>query len=255
MSIAGSPDLTRAAAALARAQSVLVLTGAGVSAESGIATFREAQSGLWSRYDPETLASAEGFARNPGLVWRWYMDRFGGAVHAQPNSGHSALARLEALDATLTLVTQNVDDLHERAGSSRVLHLHGSLGEFRCSVCGRPHLLADAERYAAEPPRCATCHGYIRPGVVWFGELLPEAVLDEAWKAARRCDLCLVVGTSGVVYPAAALPEMAQRSGALVVEVNTERSELSRRADIVLTGRAGEVLPALEAAARQAHAR
>jgi NAD-dependent deacetylase len=232
---------------------VLVLTGAGVSAESGIATFREAQSGLWSRYDPETLASAEGFARNPGLVWRWYMDRFGGAVHAQPNAGHSALARLETLDATLTLVTQNVDDLHERAGSSRVLHLHGSLGEFRCSNCARPHLLADAERYAPEPPRCATCHGYVRPGVVWFGELLPEDVLEGAWQAARRCDLCLVVGTSGVVYPAAALPEMAQRSGALVVEVNTERSELSPRADIVLIGRSGQVLPALEAAAQRAN--
>lgn len=254
MENSAASELDQACTVLRRAHRIVALTGAGVSAESGIATFRDAQTGHWSRYNPEVLASANGFARDPGLVWRWYMERLGRAGQAKPNPAHVALAELERQHPAFTLVTQNVDDLHERAGSQRVLHLHGTLGAFRCSRCQRPCSLEPADRDRDLPPICTACGAYIRPGVVWFGEQLPQRPLQEAWNAVRTCDLFLVAGTSGVVMPAAALPEAAKSFGAQVIEVNVERSEITQHADCFLQGAAGSILPRLVAslhAARQ----
>ncbi len=238
-------QLAEVARLLAQAQRVVVLTGAGISAESGIATFRDARLGYWSQFDPEALASPEGFARDPGLVWRWYMERYRGLLQAQPNRGHQALAALAVNTPQLTLATQNIDDLHERAGSRAVLHLHGSLNSFRCQRCKRPHLLTSDEQHSVTPPSCLTCGALVRPGVVWFGEMLPDGMLQTVWQAARACDLFLVVGTSGVVMPAAALPEVARNAGATVVEVNVTPSEVTSAAHHFLKGKAGAVLPAL----------
>ena len=240
--------IAQAAAVLAGASRIAVLTGAGVSAESGVATFRDAQTGLWSHFDAHQLASQAGFNADPGLVWGWYMHRLAMVEAAQPNPGHRALAALADHVQALTLITQNVDDLHERAGSQRVLHLHGHIGRFHCNECGAAYYLGDEDRHAALPPVCRLCNGYVRPGVVWFGEMLPDRILDEAWRAAERCEVFLVVGTSGVVYPAAQLPVVAQRHGAQVIDVNTEPSLLSEFADIVLLGPSGETLPAVLAA-------
>lgn len=230
---------------LAQAQRVVVLTGAGISAESGIATFRDARVGYWSQFDPEVLASPQGFARDPGLVWRWYMERYRGLLNSVPNRGHQALAALQGALPQLTLATQNVDDLHERAGSRDVLHLHGSLTAFRCQRCKRPHHLSSDDPLAVTPPTCTTCGGLVRPAVVWFGELLPDAVMQAVWQATQSCDLFLVVGTSGVVMPAAALPALARSAGATVVEVNLTPSEVTGDAHHFLQGKAGDVLPAL----------
>lgn len=238
-------QLVTAARLLNRAQRIVCLTGAGVSAESGIATFRDAQTGLWARFDPVQLASQEGFAADPGLVWRWYMERLATVEQARPNPGHLALAELERSARNFTLVTQNVDDLHERGGSLTVLHLHGRINHFHCSRCTFEHQLTPRERRALLPPHCAACGGAIRPSVVWFGEALPGRVLDHAWRAAERCDVMLVVGTSGVVYPAAQLPLLARQFGAHLIEVNPERTALTDMADAYLQGPAGIVLPAL----------
>jgi NAD-dependent deacetylase len=238
--------LDRAASILSDAKSLFVLTGAGVSAESGVPTFRDAQTGHWSNFDAETLASPRGFAADPGLVWRWYMERLDGMGAANPNPGHDALARLEArLGDRFVLFTQNVDDLHERAGSCRVRHLHGSIARFRCHACGAPHELRAEERRAAEPPRCASCGKAVRPDVVWFGEMLPPGLLEEAAERAAACEVTLVAGTSGVVYPAADLPFLARRAGRPVVDVNPEPTPISRIAAVYLPGRSGEVLPML----------
>ena len=160
---------------LQQSERIMILTGAGVSAESGIRTFRDAQSGLWADFDPMKLASQEGFAADPGLVWRWYMVRFMQLGDVQPNPGHHALARLQQQKTQTTLITQNVDDLHERAGSTTVLHLHGNIARFHCNQCGLPHSLQPQEMKADQPPRCRSCKGYVRPSVVWFGEMLPQA--------------------------------------------------------------------------------
>lgn len=237
--------LVRAAAILAAARCITVLTGAGVSAESGVATFRDAQTGLWSRFDPQQLASQEGFAADPGLVWRWYTHRLAMVEAAQPNPGHWALARLELLVPQFLLVTQNVDDLHERAGNHRVIHLHGHIGRFHCNGCQTPYTLRPGDREAPLPPTCPHCTDYIRPSVVWFGEMLPEQEMQEAWRAAEQCDVLLVIGTSGVVYPAAQLPAIARRRGAHIIEINTERSALSDLASVLLLGPSGELLPSL----------
>lgn len=239
--------LRRAADVLRAAESLFVLTGAGVSAESGVPTFRDAQAGLWSRYDPETLASPQGFAADPGLVWRWYMSRLAGVRRAQPNPGHEALARLEErLGDRFVLVTQNVDDLHERAGSRRVHHLHGSIARFRCSACGAPYALRDEDAGADAPPRCADgCGGAVRPGVVWFGEALPPGELEAAWREAAARGVTLVAGTSGVVYPAADLPFVAHRAGRPVIEVNPETTPLTAIAAVRLAGPSGRMLPRL----------
>ncbi|MCB0159603.1 MAG: NAD-dependent deacylase [Caldilineaceae bacterium] len=236
--------LAEAAGRVAHAQRVACLTGAGVSAESGVATFRDAQTGLWSRFNPQQLASQAGFAADPDTVWQWYMARLDAADAAQPNQGHVALAQLAPLVPHFQLITQNVDDLHERAGSRDVIHLHGSIARFRCNRCGQPHMLTAAERAATTPPRCRHCGERVRPAVVWFGELLPEAALHAAWRAAETCDVMLVVGTSGVVYPAAQLPFVAKEQGATIIEINPEPG-VAAVADVVLAGPSGEVAPAL----------
>ena len=240
--------IARAGEVLATSRRVVCLTGAGVSAESGIATFRDAASGLWSKFDPQQLASQAGFAADGSLVWRWYMERLAAVERAQPNAGHLALAQLARLIDNFTLVTQNVDDLHERAGHDHVLHLHGRLSRFRCNLCRHEHQLIEGERTAPAPPQCPLCGDRVRPDVVWFGEALPGRILDVAWQAAERCQLMLVVGTSGVVYPAAQLPLVAQAHGATVIDINPECTPISEVADFFLQGSSGEILPQLLAA-------
>lgn len=236
-------QIKQAGQLLAQAQRIICLTGAGVSAESGVATFRDAQTGLWSKFDPQRLASQAGFAADPGLVWRWYMARLALVEGATPNPGHRALARLEARTSALTLVTQNVDDLHERAGSQQVLHIHGRLNRFRCNYCQAEHHLQPDERRQEMPPTCIVCGDQVRPDVVWFGEALPGRVVDIAWREAERCDVIVVVGTSGVVYPVAQLPALAKQAGAIVIDVNPECTPISELADIFLQGAGGVVLP------------
>ncbi|MDT3718829.1 NAD-dependent deacylase [Pseudomonas oryzihabitans] len=226
---------------------VLVLTGAGVSAESGIATFREALTGLWARFDPAQLATAEAFREDPARVWSWYEWRRAQVLRAEPNPAHRALADWAERHGRLHLVTQNVDDLHERAGSREVIHLHGSLHAARCFECARPLDALpppDVEGRLAAPPRCPACRGLARPGVVWFGESLPEQALTTAWALAERCDLCLVVGTSGLVQPAASLPVVARQRGATVVRIDPQPA-VDFSGDWQLLGAAGVILPAL----------
>ncbi|MFW6598838.1 SIR2 family NAD-dependent protein deacylase [Propionibacteriaceae bacterium Y2011] len=216
---------------LARSASrVVVLTGAGMSAESGLPTFREAQQGLWAKYDPMTLASPEAFRAEPDLVWAWYAWRREMIQLALPNAGHFALVRWAEL-TSVEIVTQNVDDLHERAGSDVLAHLHGSIGALRCFDCDRPFTdridwpSGQVERLP--PPRCPECDGAIRPGIVWFDEPLPSDDLSRAEAASLAADLMLVVGTSGLVYPAAGLPVTARYSGVPVVEINPVETSLS----------------------------
>lgn len=231
---------------LRAARRVVAFTGSGVSAESGVPTFREAQTGLWARYDPERLASPEAFVRDPRLVWDWYEWRRGLVSSAEPNPAHHALAEMEGRVADFALVTQNVDGLHERAGSRAPIELHGNITRSKCSAEGVT--VRDYEGTGSPPP-CPRCGAPLRPDVVWFGEMLPPGALERASGAARRCDLFLSIGTSSLVYPAAALPYEALDHGATVVEVNPEGTPLSPRADFVLRGRAGEVLPELLRAA------
>ncbi|MFO1407473.1 MAG: NAD-dependent deacylase [Steroidobacteraceae bacterium] len=236
------PAIAVAADALRNARHVCVLTGAGVSAESGIPTFRDAMTGLWSSFRPEDLATPEAFERDPAFVWRWYEERRRCVDAASPNAGHYALAALEALVPTLTLVTQNVDGLHRRAGSRNVLEYHGSLMRDRCTVEGTV-----AERTGDHPglPRCARCGSLLRPDVVWFGEPIPGAPKHAAAEAAASCDVFLSVGTSSVVYPAAGLVDIARTAGAVTVEVNPDRTDLSDSVDVRLGGPAGRLLPRL----------
>lgn len=219
------------------------LTGAGVSQESGLRTFRDAQTGLWRQYKPEDLASPEAFARDPKLVWDWYAWRREALKSARPNAGHYALAEMEARVAEFTLITQNVDGLHCMAGSRNVLELHGNIQRVRCSVCGAFAETWDGDENSV--PRCAACGGLLRPDVVWFGEPLPRSALEAAVEAARACEVFLSIGTSGVVQPAASLAYAAKNRGALVVEVNLEPTPLTAKADFFLQGKAGEVLPEL----------
>ncbi len=239
-----------AARRLARVQQLVVLTGAGVSKESGIPTFREAQDGLWARYDPMLMASREGFLRDPKLVWEWYEYRFGMVAAAQPNPGHLAIVELERIIPATTVITQNIDGLHQAAGSRSVIELHGSIRCYKC-LGGRHTGFTRADLAGQEmPPRCPRCGDLLRPDVVWFGEYLPEDALTTAWALSERCDAMLVVGTSGVVQPAASLPYVAARGGALVIDVNPDRDEIAEMADIFLHGPGGEVLPALVATLR-----
>ena len=222
------------------------LTGSGVSAESGVPTFRDAQTGLWSRCVPQELATPEAFARDPELVWKWYAWRRGLVEGAKPNAGHEALADLERRAPVFSLVTQNVDGLHQEAGSSNVVELHGNIRRSRCPA---EDLIVEADETDQLPPLCPTCGSPLRPDVVWFGEALPAEGLRVASEAARSCHIFLSVGTSGLVYPAASLPYEALERGAIVVEVNPDPTPLSARADFSLRGRAGEVLPWLVRAA------
>jgi NAD-dependent deacetylase len=235
---------------LRTARHVVALTGAGISAESGIPTFRDATNGLWRRYRPTELATVEAFQRDPRRVWAWYAERRRLAAAARPNAAHLALAEMERYVAEVTIVTQNVDDLHRRAGSSRILELHGNLFRAKCLEQGHP-----AERWKEEeeelPPRCTVCGSPLRPDVVWFGEMLPPQVYHEALRAIISCDLLLVIGTSGSVEPAASLPEAALRAGATVTVINPEPTPLLAAYSAWqpqlydLRGKAGNVLPAL----------
>lgn len=232
--------------ALRSAQAVVVLTGAGVSAESGIPTFRDAMEGLWAKYDPRQLATPEAFARDPELVSRWYDWRRQKCSAAQPNPAHWALARLEQAltqdGRQFTLLTQNVDRLHQAAGSKNIVELHGTLWLWRCTRCGEER----EERtvpFASYPPKCH-CGGLRRPGVVWFGEALLAGALDRADQALESCDLFFTIGTSAVVEPAASFVRIAKRN-AKTVEINRDPTPASRVVDWAFLGKAGEILPEL----------
>lgn len=234
---------------LRKARRAAVLTGAGVSQESGLRTFRDAHAsaasglGLWAQYRPEDLATPEAFAHDPKLVWDWYAMRREKTRLTEPNPGHFALAETEKRVPEFTLITQNVDGLHRRAGSVNVLELHGSLQRVKCSVCGETAAVWDES--ASGVPKCAGCGGLLRPDVVWFGESLPRSALEAALQAARTCDVFFSIGTSGLVQPAASLAFLARERGALVVEINTEPTPLTGKADFFLQGKSGEILPAL----------
>jgi NAD-dependent deacetylase len=239
-----APELIGAtAAALANSRHVCVLTGAGISAESGIPTFRDALTGLWANFRPEDLATPEAFERDPEFVWKWYEWRRELVRRTQPNAGHLALVELGRRVPRLTLVTQNVDGLHQRAGSTGVIEYHGNILRDRCLV---EQVVSERSRSTAgELPRCASCGGLLRPDVVWFGEMIPRDALLLADAASEDCDVFLSVGTSSLVYPAAGLADTALRRRATVIEINPEPTDLSPRADVVLRGPAGRVLPAL----------
>lgn len=250
------PGLLKAArAALADASRIVFFTGAGMSADSGIPTFRDALTGLWERFDPMLLASTEGYAADPALVWGWYEWRRQKVMQAEPNAGHRAIAdfALRQRPRRVQVITQNVDDLHERAGSADVVHLHGSILAPRCFRCGTA---ASAGLVAAvpnepeggrrlTPPSCAACGGAMRPGVVWFGEALPDAEFDRATDLARGADAFVVVGTSGVVEPAASLVRLARREGANIIVVDPNANAALRDAQHWLGGTAAQVLPQL----------
>ncbi len=232
--------------ALRQAQRIAVLTGAGISAESGVPTFRDAQTGLWAQYRPEDLATPEAFRRNPKLVWEWYSWRREMVAKVEPNAGHRALATWETLTPTFTLITQNVDGLHQRAGSRNVLELHGNITRTKCFdeetlVIGWP----DTGEIS---PCCPQCGGRLRPDVVWFGESLPTQIFDQAITATEECEVFLSIGTSALVYPAASLPEKALARGAIVVEINPQPTPFSAQATYSLRGPAGTILPQLLAA-------
>lgn len=243
---------------VADARAVTILTGAGISAESGVPTFR-GPGGLWRSHRPEDLATPEAFRRDPELVWAWYRWRRALVNGCAPNEGHRALARFALAHGRVTLVTQNVDGLHQRAAVDEAgggdpepampLELHGSLLRDRCSGCGSR---TDAEmpepaeaEEESQPPRCTSCMARLRPDVVWFGEMLDERTLQRAFDAAATCDLCLVVGTSSLVHPAASIPTAAMHAGAAIVEVNPDVTPLTAVATLSVRGAAGEVLPQL----------
>jgi NAD-dependent deacetylase len=229
--------------ALRLAQHVAVLTGAGVSAESGIPTFRDAQTGLWAQYRPEDLATPEAFERNPKLVWDWYAWRRKLVEQSRPNPGHAALVQLQHNVPRFTLITQNVDGFHQLAGNTGVIELHGNLSRVKCSRDGEG--IDRWEDTGERPPRCPRCGAYLRPDVVWFGEILPRGALEAAMQAATACDVFISIGTSGLVEPAASLARMALQRGAKVVEVNATITPLTISATFMLRGAAGEILPEL----------
>ena len=245
--------MERAAKILARAHRVVVSSGAGMSKESGIPTFRDAMEGLWANYDPQELATEAGFRADPRRVWTWYAQRRERICQAQPNPGHYALVRLQEIVPRLTVITQNIDGLHAQAGSADVVELHGNIRRVKCLDRGHP-CNGPLPPYAddQDPPPCPVCGSPLRPDVVWFGEMLPEQATERAWSLAERCDALLLIGTSGTVWPAAELPLVARRHGGFVIEVNPAPSELTHYADVFLQGPSGEVLPGLvEAVARQ----
>jgi NAD-dependent deacetylase len=241
-----SPELIERLAASRR---VAVLTGAGVSAESGVPTFRDAQTGLWAQYRPEELATPRAFQRNPRLVWEWYEWRRRLVAGANPNPGHLALVEMENLFAQFDLITQNVDGLHQRAGSRKLIELHGNITRTKCF--DEDTLVSNWPATGDVPPKCPACGGRLRPDVVWFEEALPEKEVELATRASVACEVFFSIGTSTVVYPAAALPVEALRHGAVVVEINPQPTPLTARAHYVLTGAAGVVLPQLLAALRK----
>jgi len=251
--MAVNPELVEQAATwIAGSRKPAVFTGAGVSRESGIPTFREAGTGLWAQYDPQQLATVEGFLQDPKLVWEWYAYRRKIVAGILPNPGHRAIAELEELLDGLVVITQNIDGLHQRAGSRAVIELHGNINRVKCFQGDEIHENWSDEDFSGEiPPRCQTCGSYLRPDVVWFGETLPGEALTASFEFAESCDLMLVVGTSGQVQPAASLPVVARRSGARIVEVNPAPSEITSSSDILLEAKSGEILPEVVARARE----
>jgi NAD-dependent deacetylase len=233
--------------ALRRARRVAVLTGAGTSAESGVPTFRDAQTGLWAQYDPEELATPHAFERDPRLVWEWYAWRRELVSKATPNAGHEALAAMARQVPSLTLITQNVDGLHQQAGSPQVVELHGNIQRTKCFADGR--IVNSWPATDDVPPPCPHCGALLRPDVVWFGESLPVEALQTAVTAAEACDLFLSVGTSALVHPAASLALLARRNGATVAEINLDPTPLTAQADVAWHGQASRLLPALIRAA------
>ncbi|MBM2816078.1 MAG: NAD-dependent protein deacylase [Ignavibacteria bacterium] len=226
---------------LASAKHVAVLTGAGVSAESGIKTFRD-PDGLWAQFNPAELASMDGFMSNPDLVWSWYQHRREIVAESKPNPGHYAIAEMQNLFEKFTLITQNVDRLHQSAGSKQVLELHGNIIENHCVRC-KKDFVGETTLPDGQLPKCSYCGGMIRPSVVWFGEMLPADTLLAAENASNQCDFFFTVGTSGEVYPAANLPIVAKRHGAYVVEVNPNRTSISHSMDCCLSAPSGVALP------------
>ena len=235
---------------LKQARHIVVLTGAGTSAESGVPTFRDAQTGLWAHYNPAELATPEAFKRDPKLVWDWYSWRRETVFAAQPNAGHYALVQMARHVPDFHLITQNVDGLHQLAGSEQVIELHGNITRILCEQCSHtidltPQNLNTLKLSDTEPPRCTRCNHYYRPDVVWFGENLPVQALQQAEQLAQNCDVFFSIGTSSQVYPAAALPSYARQ--AIVIEINRDKTALTQQADFALQGASGEILPVLVA--------
>ena len=256
--VSAEANTQQAAQLIAGSRSLVILTGAGVSKESGVPTFRDAQVGLWAQYDPQRLATAPAFLRDPSLVWSWYMFRREMVSAVRPNPAHYALAELESLLPEVGLLTQNIDGLHHEAGSREVMELHGNIRRYKCfDDCQGAPTLVNLEKLDYDdkmPPPCPHCGAYVRPDVVWFGESLPPDALTRALDDCYTCDVMLVVGTSGVVQPAASLPYRARQHGAAVIDVNPEPSEITPVADVFLQGAAGEMLPRVVEAVKQIQA-
>lgn len=242
-----SEKIEQAAAIIAGSRRIVTTTGAGISKESGIPTFRD-PDGLWSRYRPEELATREAFLSDPKLVWRWYRERLRLARDVQPNPAHYALVELEKLLPRFLLVTQNVDNLHRRAGSREIVELHGCIERYRCFYYA--HQVQESPDWGDEPPLCH-CGSLIRPDVVWFGEPLPEAELECAFGETQRCDVLLAIGTSGLVNPAAQLPSLAKQIGANVIEINVQSSGITPTSHLFLEGESGKILPEIAARVRK----
>ena len=240
-------DLNAIAAVLKRAKHVAILTGAGVSAESGVPTFRDAQTGLWAKFRPEDLATPDAFKRNPPMVWQWYQERRAAIAKVAPNPGHFALAKMQTRFEHFTLITQNIDGLHLKAGSTDVIELHGNILKTRCFDCNAPQEPGTRTRPgdSGSPPPCDCGKSFCRPDVVWFTEALPIAAIDRAQQAARECDVFFSIGTSTQVFPAADLPFEAKVRGAVVVEINPDDTPLTQHADYVLRAPSGVALPLL----------
>jgi NAD-dependent deacetylase len=229
---------------LRTAKRVVALTGAGVSAESGVPTFRDSMSGLWAQFKPEELASPDAFMRNPKLVWEWYAWRRKLVSDVKPNPGHHALAELERRVPSFTLITQNVDSLHQRAGSKTVIELHGNISRVKCSAENK--VVENWQETSEVPPHCPNCKtGLLRPDVVWFGEMLPERELELSYAACVEAEIFFSIGTSALVHPAAKLPLLAVGTGAKLVEINPTETPLSRDADFLINGPSGKILPEL----------
>lgn len=226
-----------------KATYITVLTGAGISAESGIPTFR-GENGLWRNFRSEDLATAEAFSKDPKLVWEWYEWRRKIIRDAKPNPGHYALAELENQVENFTLITQNIDGLHQLAGSRSIIEMHGNLWQVRCTGCGKVEQNREVP-FKELPPVCRHCNSIGRPNIVWFGEMIPMAIIDSALLAIEKCDVMLVIGTSGVVEPAASLGLIAKQTGKPVVEINLERTPNSGLYDLSIIGKSGEILPIL----------